>query len=183
MVPIYRKKVLIMENFLSLAAARYSVRKFSPTPIANDILQRILEAGRLAPTACNNQALHVYVIKSAEALAQVQALTKYTFGAPVILCVCYDSDRTWKNPLESGIISGEQDAAIVATQMMLQAWEDGIGSCWVGYFPPHKLAETLKLPDNHHPVLLMPIGHPAEDAAPGPLHEKRRSLDELVTTL
>ena len=129
------------------------------------------------------QAVHVYVLESADARAKVAGLTKYGFNAPVILCVCAETDRTWKNPLEDGITSAEQDAAIVATHMMLAAWEEGIGSCWVGYFPPSKLAEVLGLAQNHKPVLLMPMGYPAEDAAPSPLHEKTRSLDELVTTL
>lgn len=146
-------------------------------------MQHILAAGQIAPTACNSQAVHVYVLQSEEARAKVATLTKYTFAAPIILMVCYESDRTWKNPLEAGIISGEQDCAIVAMHMMLAAWEEGIGSCWVGYFPPEKLAEALALPENHCPVLLMPMGHPATDAAPSPLHEKTRSLDELVTRL
>ena len=172
-----------MNAFFSLARARYSVRKFKDAPISEESLHRILVAGQLAPTACNNQAVHVYVLKSADARAKVAGLTKYGFNAPVILCVCAETDRTWKNPLEDGITSAEQDAAIVATHMMLAAWEEGIGSCWVGYFPPSKLAEALGLAQNHKPVLLMPMGYPAEDAAPSPLHEKTRSLDELVTTL
>lgn len=101
--------------------------------------------------------------------------------APAILLVCAERDRTWKNPLEDGVTSAEQDAAIVATHMMLEAWENGIGSCWVGYFPPSKLAAALALPEDHRPVLLMPIGVPADDAAPSPLHAQCKSLDELVT--
>ena len=162
-----------MNAFIFLARARYSVRKFKDAPISEESLHRILVAGQLAPTACNNQAVHVYVLESADARAKVAGLTKYGFNAPVILCVCAETDRT----------CAEQDAAIVATHMMLAAWEEGIGSCWVGYFPPSKLAEVLGLAQNHKPVLLMPMGYPAEDAAPSPLHEKTRSLDELVTTL
>lgn len=176
-----RKKVLTMKDFLTLASERYSVRKFKPDAIAPDVLVRILEAGRLAPTACNNQAVHIYVLESEEARASVASLTKYSFGAPAILLVCAERDRTWKNPLEDGVTSAEQDAAIVATHMMLEAWENGIGSCWVGYFPPSKLAAALALPEDHRPVLLMPIGVPADDAAPSPLHAQCKSLDELVT--
>lgn len=172
-----------MEDFMTLARSRYSVRKFESKPLEEAVLQRILTAGQVAPTACNNQAVHVYVLQSAEVLEKTAELTKYTFGAPVVFLVCYESDRTWKNPLEEGIVSGEQDAAIVATHMMLAAWEQGVGSCWVGYFPPTKLVKALALPENHHPVLLMPMGYPAADAKPLPLHEKTRSLDELVTVL
>lgn len=172
-----------MEDFLTLARTRYSVRKFADQPVEAEVLQKILTAGQTAPTARNSQAVHVYVLQSEEARAKAAALTKYSFGAPMILVVCYESDRTWKNPLVDGIISGEQDAAIVASHMMLAAWEQGVGSCWVGYFPPAKLAEALALPENHVPVLMMPMGYPAADAAPSALHEKTRSLDELVTVL
>lgn len=123
-----------MNAFISLARARYSVRKFKDAPISEESLHRILVAGQLAPTACNNQAVHVYVLKSADARAKVAGLTKYGFNAPVILCVCAETDRTWKNPLEDGITSAEQDAAIVATHMMLAAWEEGIGSLLGGLF-------------------------------------------------
>lgn len=172
-----------MEDFMTLARTRYSVRKFEDKPVAADVLKKILTAGQIAPTARNGQAVHVYVLQSEEARAKAAALTKYSFGAPMILAVCYECDRTWKNPLVEGITSGEQDAAIVATHMMLAAWEQGVGSCWVGYFPPEKLAAALSLPENHVPVLLMPMGYPAADAAPSAMHEETRSLDELVTVL
>lgn len=87
-----------MNAFISLARARYSVRKFKDAPISEESLHRILVAGQLAPTACNNQAVHVYVLKSADARAKVAGLTKYGFNAPVILCVCAETDRTWKKP-------------------------------------------------------------------------------------
>lgn len=172
-----------MNPFISLARARYSVRKFDAKPISEESLHRILVAGQLAPTACDSQAFHIYAIESEQARAKVAALTKFTFDAPMIFCLCYDVDRVWKNPLEAGITAGDQDCAIVATHMMLAAWEEGVGSCWVGCFPPTKLAESLGLPANHRPVLLMPMGYPAADAAPSPLHEKRLSIEELVTRM
>lgn len=172
-----------MEDFMTLARTRYSVRNFEDKPVEAEVLQKILTAGQVAPTACNSQAVHVYVLKNADIRAKVATLTKCTFGAPMILLVCYETDRTWKNRLEEGVISGEQDAASVATHMMLAAWEQGVGSCWVGYFPPSRLAEELLLPKNHRPVLLMPMGYPSADAKPLALHEETRSLDELVTVL
>lgn len=93
-----------MEDFFTLARTRYSVRKFADQPVEAEVLQKILTAGQIAPTARNSQAVHVYVLQSAEARAKAAALTKYSFGAPMILVVCYESDRTWKNPLVDGII-------------------------------------------------------------------------------
>ena len=140
-----------MKDFLSLAKARYSVRKYKDTPIPEKAFARVLQAGQVAPTACNAQAVHVYVLKSEAALAKARSLTKFTFDAPAVLLVCYDSERTWQNKLEPGVTSGQQDAAIVATHMMLQAWEEGLGTCWVNLFPNSQAKEMLGLATNHVP--------------------------------
>ena len=119
-------------TFQELARMRYSVRAYQDTPIEEEKLNQILEAGRIAPTACNNQPQKIYVARSEEARKKLASVSRCTFGAPVILVVCYDHDRNWKNRLMPGYESGETDAAIVCTHMMLQAAELGIGSCWVG---------------------------------------------------
>lgn len=178
-----KKEGVNMKDFLSLAKARYSVRKYKDTPIPEKVFARVLQAGQVAPTACNAQAVHVYVLKSKAALAKARSLTKFTFDAPAVLLVCYDSERTWQNKLEPGVTSGQQDAAIVATHIMLQAWEEGLGTCWVNLFPNSQAKEMLGLATNHVPVLLMPIGIPAEDATPSPMHYQYRDIDELVTML
>ena len=76
-------------TFLELAKARYSVRSFKDQPIENEKLNLILEAGRIAPTACNNQPQKIYVVKSADARAKLASVCRCTFDAPVILAVCY----------------------------------------------------------------------------------------------
>ena len=167
-------------TFQELARARYSVRSFQDRPIAEEHLNLILEAGRVAPTACNFQPQKIYVAKSAEARAKLASVCRCTFGAPVILVVCYDRERDWKNKLMPGYESGETDAAIVCTHMMLQAFELGIGSCWVGYFNPKTVAETLGLPENITVSALLPMGYPAEDAKPLPLHSQFRDLADMV---
>lgn len=172
-----------MNDFLDFAKARYSVRAYKPTPIPEAALARVLEAGQVAPTACNAQAVHTYVLQSDTALATVRSMTKFTFDAPAVLLVCYDNARTWHNKLEDGITSGQQDAAIVATHMMLEAWDQGLGTCWVNLFPNSRLAAELSLAENHKPVLLMPIGFPVDNATPNPLHHQTRPLAELVTIL
>lgn len=113
-------------NFMELAKARYSVRKYSDKPIEKEKLDLILEAGRIAPTGHNNQPYRVYVLKSPEALEKVRGLTRCAFNAPVVLMVTVRKDEEWVNPFEHGIRAGEQDASIVATHMMLEAWELGI---------------------------------------------------------
>ncbi len=170
-------------DFNQVLTERYSVRDYSPRAVEPDKLERILEAGRLAPTAKNNQPQHIYVLKSEEALGKIRAITRCAFNAPVVLLVAIDTDVQWKNPLEDGITSGQQDAAIVATQMMLAAWNEGIGSCWVGYMPNSAVHDAFDLPQNEQVVLLMPIGYPAQAAGTSPNHGKRKPLCETVTEL
>ena len=167
-------------SFFELAKNRYSVRSFKDMPIKDEDLQMILEAGRLAPTACNYQPQKIYVAKSEEARKKLASVCRCTFNAPLILVVCYDRTRDWKNKLQAGLESGETDAAIVCTHMMLQAADLGIGTCWVGYFSPKTVAEILELPENITVSALLPMGYPAEDAAPLPLHTQFRDMGDMV---
>ena len=170
-------------TFQELAKNRYSVRSFRETPIEKEHMDLILEAGRVAPTACNFQPQKIYVARSAEAREKLASVCRCTFGAPVILVVCYDGTRDWKNKLMPGLTSGETDAAIVCTHMMLQAADLGIGSCWVGYFNPDQVAEVLGLPENITVTALLPIGYPAENAEPLPLHSQYRELADTVAEI
>ena len=167
-------------TFQELAPSRYSVRSFKDTPIKDEELNLILEAGRVAPTACNNQPQKIYVAKSEEVRRKLASVCRCTFDAPVILVVCYDRNRDWKNKLQPGYESGETDAAIVCTHMMLQAFELGIGSCWVGYFNANVVAGALGLPENITVSALLPIGYPAENAAPLPLHTQFREFADTI---
>ena len=168
-------------NFLELAKARFSVRSFKKDAIETEKLNAILEAGRVAPSACNKQPQKIYVIQSEEARAKLATVCRFTFDAPVILAVCYDHDRTWKNDLMPGYQSGETDAAIVCTHMMLEAWELGIGSCWVGWFNADEIKSALGLPENVTLSALLPIGYPTDDAKPTKLHTKIRDIEDTVT--
>jgi nitroreductase len=170
-------------TFQELAKARYSVRAYKDTPIEEEKLKLILEAGRIAPTACNNQPQKIYVAKSEEARKKLASVSRRTFDAPVILVVCYDRDRNWKNPLMPGYESGETDAAIVCTHMMLQAAELGIGSCWVGMFNAQQVSEALGLPENVTVSALLPMGYAAENAQPAPLHSQYREFADTIVEI
>ena len=167
-------------TFQELARARYSVRSFKDAPIKDEELNLILEAGRVAPTACNNQPQKIYVAKSEESRKKLASVCRCTFDAPVILVVCYDRTRDWKNKLMPGYESGETDAAIVCTHMMLQAFELGIGSCWVGYFNAQEVSEVLDLPEDIVVSALLPIGYPAENTEPLPLHTQYREFADTI---
>ena len=162
---------------------RYSVRKYKPDMIWDDELNRILEAGMLAPTGCNYQPQRIYVLKSEEAIAKIRSLTRCAFDAPIVLIIALDENADWKSPLEEGCRAGIQDVSIVADHMMLAAWELGIGSCWVNYFKPSEVKKAFSLPENETPVMLMTLGYPANDSKPIKLHFESKDIKEIVKVL
>lgn len=170
-------------SFLNLAKERYSVRSFRKDAIEKEKLQVILEAGRVAPTACNKQPQKIYVVKSEDVRQKLASVCRFTFDAPTILVVGYDRERDWKNRLMPPYTSGETDAAIVCTHMMLAAWDEGIGSCWVGYFNADEVSAVLGLPEQVRVTALLPIGYAAEDAAPMDLHGIYRDYEDTIEVL
>ncbi|MDD3242859.1 MAG: nitroreductase family protein [Eubacteriales bacterium] len=166
-------------NFLELAAARWSVRKFEQRPVEPEALEQILRAGQLAPTACNLQPQRVLVITGEVALARLRKCTKCHFDAPAALLVCYDKDECWKREYD-GKSSGDIDASIVTTHMMLAAASLGVGSTWVMYFIPEAVREEFSIPDHLEPTALLVLGYPAPDAKPAPGHAARRPLEETT---
>ena len=122
-------------DFAKLAAERYSLRKFSDRPVEAEKLSAVLESGRNAPTAHNFQPQRILVLQSPEALEKVDGCTGAHFHPPVMLVVAYDPAVSWKRETD-GKDHGEIDAAIAATQMMLQAADLGLGTTYVGMFEP-----------------------------------------------
>lgn len=165
-------------DFLKLAEKRYSVRKFSDKPIEQEKLELILNAGRVAPTAKNNQPQQIYILQSAEALEKLGRCSPCLYGAPAAILICYDKDVSWKR--NDGKEHGDIDASIVLTHMMLQAEELGLGTCWVCVFDPVAVAAEFGLPGNLVPSSLMPIGYAAGDAEPAPRHFERKPLADTV---
>lgn len=167
-------------EFSQLIKTRYSVRSFSDRQIENEKLEQILEAARVAPTACNRQPQRIYVVRDGGALDRLSAITKFTFGAKTVLLITADNSIAWKNPFSSHYHTGEIDASIACTQMMLQAWELGIGSCWVGYFDIAKVQQLFSIPENEQIVALLPLGYPSEDSKPAAGHDASIKMNEMV---
>ncbi len=170
-------------NFTELAKARYSVRKFAPTPVPPEKLNAVLEAARLAPTAKNLQAYHIYVVQTPAEMEKMRTLTPCHYGAPAVLIFTKNTQEEWHHPQLPEQMSGVQDASIVATHAMLAATEQGLGTCWLNFFSPQAVSRAYNLPDHEIPVLLMPIGYAAGDCAPADRHTDRKDLKELVTYL
>ena len=168
-------------DFLELAADRYSVRSYSDRPIEPEKMERILKAGQLAPTAVNFQPQKIYVLKSPEAIGKIRSLTRFAYDAPVVLLVCADKTKVWRSPSEHGYDTGEMDASIVCTHMMLEAWALGIGSVWVRGFDSRQVEKVFDLPEQVQPICLLPIGYPSDESVPyEEWHSTFRPLSETV---
>ena len=173
-------------SFIQMAEERFSVRKFKSDPIPDEVLDKILSVVKMAPTACNNQPQKVYVVKSPEVLAKLKTLSPCTFDAPVVLMVGYDTTLAARGRVKYQKPHhdfGELDASIVGTHLMFAAQEMGLGSCWVGYFTGPDVVSTLGLPETFQPMLLLPIGYPADDCVPNPAHTKSRAFEDMVSVL
>lgn len=169
-------------EFSKLIALRSSCKRFDGRAVEAEKLQAILEAGRLAPTAKNNQEQRIYVARSPEAMAKIDAATPCRYSAGTCLVVAYDRRNMFTYP-GGKHVSGAEDAAIVATHMLLAAADQGVASCWVNFFDPDALADALGLPENEEILMILDLGYPAPDAKENPLHTKRKPLADTVSYL
>lgn len=164
-------------DFETVIKNRTAVREFKTDAIEDSKIEKILNAGRIAPTAKNLQPQKIYVVKSEDALSKIDEITPCRYGAPLCLIVCADKNIAWEN---DGYSSYETDAAIVATHMLLEATNLGLGSIWVRYFDVPNMIKKFNLPENVIPVCLIPIGYAADGYKESPLHNQRKKLSETV---
>ena len=169
-------------EFTDVIEKRYSCKNYSARTVEDEKLTAILNAGRVAPTAKNFQEQRIYVVRSEEGLAKIDAATPCRYGAPVCLVVAYDRSNMFTYP-GGKHTSGAEDAAIVATHMLLAAANAGVDSCWINFFDPEKLAAELGLPENEEVLMLMDLGYAAEGAGPLANHGLRKPLEETVAYL
>ena len=169
-------------DFAALSETRYSLRKFSEKAVEAEKLELVLKAGQNAPTAHNFQPQRFFVFQTPEALEKADGCTASHFHPPVMIAVAYDPKTSWKREYD-GKDHGEIDAAIAATQMMLQAADIGLGTTYIGMFEPEKLLAAFPEMAGLIPIALLPLGYPADGAHPSRLHAARKALDEFVTCL
>ncbi len=165
-----------MKDFLELAARRTSIRAYRPDPVAEADLAAVLEAARLAPTACNLQPFQLLVVRDpARRAAVCRAYPRdWLKTAPVLLVLCVEPGRAWKR--RDGKNYADVDGAIVMDHLILAAADRGLGTCWIGAFDPALLREALNLPEGLEPLVMTPLGLPAEPGRP----KERKSLNVLV---
>ena len=169
-------------EFNTVLQRRYSCRAFSPTPVEQEKVDRILEAGRIAPTAVNKQPVHLWAISDPGTLEAIKGVTRSNYGAPLILVVgCRPADA-WVRRYD-GKNGAEVDASIVATYMMLAAENEGLATLWVGSFDPALLSGILPGAEGYELVAMINVGYPAPESQPSPMHEARKAMDEFLTKI
>jgi nitroreductase len=164
-------------DFKDLIQHRYSVRRYKPDPVDEQLLNQVLEAGRLAPTAANQQAFRLIVIrtKGREDVLKRIYPNDWFVGAPLVICACGIPDRNWVRG--DGKNYNDVDVSIVMDHIILQAADLGLGTCWIGAFDADAARELLRLPQGVEPIAFTPLGY----AADAPRPKRRRELEELVS--
>ena len=150
---------------------RREIREYIDKPIADDSLAKILEAGRLAPSSKNSQPWQFVVIRNRETLSKIASLTPtgaHVAGAPIAIAVLMDGAKL-----------PEIDGARAVQNMVLAAWDLGIGGCWITNFYEDAVKDTLGAPQRMKLVTVMPFGYPKE---PKTKRRKiRKPLEEIVS--
>ena len=149
---------------------RRSVRSFSDREIPEEVLMKILEAGRVSPSASNMQPWHFIVVKDAarrEALSKGR-YAKFLSDCPVVIVGCGNkvASSKWYRV----------DLSIALEDMVLEATSEGVGTCWIGSFDGDSVKEVLKIPDDFEVVAMIAVGYPKENVA---RRSSRKSLAEI----
>lgn len=164
-------------NIYELIAARKSVRAFQERDVPEDLIAKLMEAARLAPSASNRQEWRFVVVRDAEKRRKLsEAANGQTFiaQAPVVLACCAETDE---HRMACGQLSYPIDVAIAIDHITLCAVAEGLGTCWIGAFDEEQAKAVLAIPPEIRVVELLPIGYPQD---PAPAAKRRHPLDAIV---
>jgi nitroreductase len=154
---------------------RRSIRAYKPDPVPEEHIMQVLEAARLAPSAGNRQPWLFIVVRDPQVKERLRAAyaAEWFFQAPVVICACGSTGLAYTG---YGRCWWEVDVTIAMDHLILAATELGLGTCWIGAFDCDAAIEALEVPDGFVPVVMTPLGYPAEQPAAKP----RKSLEEIV---
>jgi nitroreductase len=158
-------------DVLEAIKERRSIRKFEPKKVPNELIRSILDAARWAPSAKNSQPWEFIVIKNRDTKFKLAGLTlygKFIAEAPVVIAVVTDPRKSPKFHIVDG--------SCAVQNMILAAWNYGLGTCWIGTMDREKAKQVLGVPNYLHLLTVIPVGYPAEI----PFPSNRRRLDEIV---
>jgi len=175
-----------MENFqsypalMTLMGERYSCRDYDSRRIpGRDLLGAVLDAARIAPSACNRQPW-IFLVAEGDEAREVMSRAysrEWIKTAPAFIIAIGDHDIAWHRPYD-GKDHTDVDLSIAIEHICLAATALGLGTCWVCNFDPTVITEAYGLPSNLEPVAIIPIGYPAEGSAiPA---KNRKTHDEII---
>jgi len=156
-------------DFYDVVKRRKSVRNYTSQKVPDEVLARITEAARLAPSWANKQCWRYVIVDDPEIMARTSGMAK-AFGAPTMVVLCAD-------PAASGQRDGKDyylvDAAISMEHLVLAAAAEGLGTCWVaGRIDEAGLKKALGVPDNLRVVAASPLGYPSDGGIGGKIQDK-----------
>ena len=158
---------------------RKSIRRYKNDPIPEEVLTRILEAARWAPSGKNLQPWRFIVVRDKhlrQELAVASAHQAFMAEAPVTIVACGFPEESYAH-MGRYMKSWSVDVAIAVEHLMLQAQEEGLGTCWIGSFEEEEVKAILRVPEKVRVLALTPLGYPDERPDPG----TRKSLDEIIS--
>ena len=155
---------------------RQSIRDYQDKAVPEDKLQRVLEAGRMAPTGGNRQEMKFVVARDEETrrkLSEASGGQRHVAQAPVVIAAVATLPERM---MLCGVPAYPVDVAIAIDHMTLAAFEVGLGTCWIGAFRQEMVREILKIPENCMVVSLLTLGLPSAEGRP----KSRKTIEELV---
>ena len=165
-------------TFMSQVLDRYSCRSYdSERPVSREEILKVLEAARLAPSACNRQPWTFVAVTDSDLKARILAKSRPAFlEAPVLLVACGHHDIAWHRPADNKDHT-DVDVSIAVEHICLAASTLGLGTCWVCSFDVEGTRQALGLPDHVEPIALIPLGYPATPEIP---EKTRKPMDEIL---
>lgn len=163
-------------DIIDVIRNRRSIRSYSDEPVPREVIERLLEAGRLAPSASNRQEWRFVVVTDQgrrAALARAAGNQRFVAEAPVVMAACAETDG---HVMRCGQPSYPIDVAIAVDHVTLQAVAEGLGTCWIGAFDEDEAKKVLGIPEEIRVVELLTVGYPAKP----PARRSRLPLKKLI---
>ncbi len=165
-------------SVLKVIKERRSVRRYKPDPIPEEVFLRVLDAARFSPSGKNLQPWKFILVrddKVKKSLAEASAGQSFIAGAPIVVVACGFPDECYSR-MGNYMKSWPVDVAIAVEHLILQAQEEGLGTCWIGAFEEKEVKLILHIPEDVKVLALIPLGYPDEN----PRTRGRKSLEEIV---
>lgn len=173
-------------SFLDLVRRRQSVRRYADRPVSREAIDRCLEAARLAPSACNSQPWSFLVIDDPEnvrdlagkAFSGIYRMNRWAATAPVLIVVITEKSKYYASL--GGQVRDTRynliDIGIAGEHLALQAAEEGLGTCWIGWFDEKAVKRKLGIPRGKKTDIVITLGYPADERI---RDKKRESLNAI----